>query len=310
MSNLPGILVEDYKSSEGWIGPGQHDERARAYCDLLERGQILFFREPPFALSPEDRQFLLAQEWAEMRLHKNISYRPAEDLLKGVKGDPQTVAKVHEIMRRYSTAVIGFLKEFLAPYSSKWILDFSSFRPFEEERRGLPLHKRNDLLHVDAFPSRPTRGGRILRVFTNLNPTTSRVWNTCDDFPGIARLHAENAGLLRIAEQDGFLQRTVQNLGHAIGIRGMGRTPYDMFMLRFHDYLKENVEFQEKAHKSRLDFPPLSTWLVYTDGVAHAAMSGRYALEQTLLIPAEVLVSPEHAPFRVLEAIAGCPLVY
>jgi len=309
MANLPGIVVEDYKSSGGWSGPGQREQRARAYCDLLERGQILFFREPPFELSAADREFLLGQEWAEMRLHKNISYRPGEDLLKGVKGNAETVSKVHEIMRRYSSNVIGFLKQFLAPYAGKWIIDFASFRPFEEERRGLPLHKRNDLLHVDAFPSRPTRGGRILRVFTNLNPTTPRVWNTCDDFGAIARAHAENAGLRRIAEQDGFLQRTVQSLGHAFGIRGMGRTPYDMFMLRFHDYLKENVEFQERAPKSRVDFPPLSTWLVYTDGVAHAAMSGRYALEQTLLIPADALVSLDYAPFRVLESIAGCPLV-
>src|SRR5579872_414777 len=309
MANLPGIVVEDYKSSGGWSGPGQHEQRARAYCDLLERGQILFFREPPFELSAADREFLLGQEWAEMRLHKNISYRPGEDLLKGVKGNAETVSKVHEIMRRYSSNVIGFLKQFLAPYAGKWIIDFASFRPFEEERRGLPLHKRNDLLHVDAFPSRPTRGGRILRVFTNLNRDKPRVWNTCDDFAGIAREHAEKAGLRRIAEQDGFIQRTVQNLGHAIGIRGMGRTPYDMFMLRFHDYLKENVEFQERAPKSRVDFPPLSTWLVYTDGVAHAAMSGRYALEQTLLIPADALVSLDYAPFRVLESIAGCPLV-
>ncbi|HKV47697.1 MAG TPA: Kdo hydroxylase family protein [Candidatus Acidoferrales bacterium] len=309
MANLPGIVVEDYKSSGGWRGTGRHEQCARAYCDLLERGQILFFREPPFELSAADREFLLQQEWAEMRMHKNISYRPGEDLLKGIKGNAETVSKVHEIMRRYSTNVIGFLKQFLAPYAGKWTIDFASFRPFEEERRGLPLHKRNDLLHVDAFPSRPTRGGRILRVFTNVNPTTSRVWNTLDDFGAIARAHAENAGLRRIAEQDGFLQRTVQSVGHAFGIRGMGRTRYDMFMLRFHDYLKENVEFQERSPKSRVDFPPLSTWLVYTDGVAHAAMSGRYALEQTLLIPADALVSPEHAPFRVLESIAGCPLV-
>lgn len=310
MSNSPGIAVEDYKSAIGWLDAEQYEERARAYCDLLERGKILFFREPPFSLPIDDREFLLGQEWTEMRLHKNISYRPNEDLLKGVHGNSETVRRVHDTMRRYSASVVGFLKQFLAPYAGKWILDFASFRPFEEQRRGLPLHKRNDLLHVDAFPSRPTRGGRILRVFTNLNPAAARVWNINDDFAGIARTHAKNAGLSRIAEQDGFLQRTVQNLGHVIGIRGMGRTPYDMFMLRFHDYLKENVEFQERAPKKRLDFPPFSTWLVYTDGVAHAAMSGRYALEQTLLIPADALVSPDYAPFRVLESIAGCPLVY
>ena len=307
---MPGILVEDYRAGPGWIGPEPAEQRARAYCDLLERGEILQFREPPFALPGDDREFLLRQEWAEMRLHKNVSFRPTEDLLKGVQGDAETVARIHDIMRRYSAGVVGFLKEFLAPYDGKWILDFASFRPFEEERRGLPLHKRNDLLHVDAFPSRPTRGGRILRVFTNLNPTTPRVWNTCGDFAGIAGAYAEPAGLKRIAEQDGFLQRTVQTVGRAIGIRGMGRTPYDMFMLRFHDYLKENVDFQEKSTKTRHDFPPLATWMVFTDGVAHAAMSGRYAVEQTLLIPAEALVSPEHAPFKILEQIADCSLVY
>jgi hypothetical protein len=310
ISNLPTAVVEDYRWPGGWVAPDRREERSRAYCELLERGQVLFFHDPPFELSAEDREFLLTQEWAEMRLHKNISYRPTEDLLKGVKGRPETLTRLHDIMRRYSSGVIAFLRSFLAPYADKWILDFSSFRPFEEERRGLPLHKRNDLLHVDAFPSRPTRGGRILRLFTNVNPTTSRVWNVYDDFEALARQHAEEAGLSRFAERDGLLSRTVHSWGRALGIRGMGRTPYDMFMLRFHDYLKENVEFQERAPKIRLDFPPLSTWLIYTDGVAHAAMSGRYALEQTLLIPAEALVSLDRAPFRVLENIAGRPLVY
>ena len=57
---------------------------------------------PPFDVSEEERKFLLAQRPSGSRLHKNVSYRPAED---------------------------------------------------EEQGRDLPLHKRNDLLHVDAFPS-------------------------------------------------------------------------------------------------------------------------------------------------------------
>jgi len=310
MTSAPGVVVKDYKSVDGWTQPTDPTARSRAYCQQLERGEILFFSEPPFDLPQSDREFLLAQQWAEMRLHKNVSYRPGADILKGIQGSSQAVERVHDIMRRYSTGVIGFLRQFLAPYADRWIIDFASFRPFEEEHRNLPLHKRNDLLHVDAFPSRPTRGGRILRVFTNLNPTAPRIWNTYGDFAAIANAHAKNAGLQHIAEQDGFLSRTLQKAGRVLGIPGTGRTPYDMFMLRFHDYLKENTEFQEKAPKQHLDFPPLSTWLVFTDGVAHAAMSGRYALEQTLLIPAGALVSPEHAPFRVLESIAGRPLVY
>ena len=40
-----------------------------------------------------------------------------------------------------------------------------SYRPVEEATRKLRLKARNDLLHVDAFPTRPTNGWRILRCF-------------------------------------------------------------------------------------------------------------------------------------------------
>jgi len=309
MPSSPWILVEDYKLPVGWVRPEQREARSRAYCELLESGQILFFRDLPYDLPAADREFLLTREWAELRLHKNISYRPGEDALKGVAGDAPTAERIHSILRNYSRQIIEFLGKFLSPYAGKWTLDYSSFRPFEEERRGLPLHKRNDLLHVDAFPSRPTHGGRILRVFTNLNPAKPRVWNVTGPFETLARQHAEEAGLRQIAEDDSFLSRTVQNWGAKLGFAGFGRSPYDMFMLRFHDYLKENAAFQKDAPKLLLEFPPLSTWLVFTDGVAHAAMSGRYAIEQTFLIPPSALVKREAAPYRILEAIAGCPLV-
>lgn len=308
MPNLPWIMVEDYRAPAGWVGNQQRDARARSYCELLERGEILFFREPPFELPVVEQDFLVSQQWAELRLHKNVSYRPNDDILRGVTGDSATIERLHGILRNYTKHVVDFAMKFLVPYAGKWTVDFSSFRPFEEERRGLPLHKRNDLLHVDAFPTRPTRGGRILRIFTNLNPKNPRVWNTTEGFEALAGRYAEDAGLRRIAE-DSFFSRTARNFGEKLGFQPSGRTPYDMFMLGFHDYLKENAAFQKECRKTRLEFPPLSTWLVFTDGVAHAAMSGQYAIEQTLLIPPEALVSPEHAPYRILEAIAGQSLV-
>ncbi len=309
MANLPWIMVEDYKYPGGWIGYEQQEARARAYCELAERGQILFFRELPFHLPAEDQQFLREQQWTELRLHKNVSYRPSEDILRGVSGNAETVARLHSIMRNYSAQIIEFVGSFLSPYSGKWNLDFASFRPLEEENRDLPVHKRNDLLHVDAFPSRPTRGGRILRVFTNLNTTRPRVWTTTEGFDALARQYAKAAGLQQIADDDSFLGRTVQSLGAKLGIGTMSRTPYDMFMLRFHDYLKENSAFQANCPKIRMEFPPMATWVVFTDSVAHAALSGQYAVEQTFLIPPKALVAPEAAPFRILEGIAGRPLV-
>src|SRR5271170_6138989 len=305
----PWIQVEDYRLPLGWVGREQIAARARAYCELLEKGQILFFRELPFHFPIEDQDFLLAQPWTELRLHKNVSYRPSEDLLRGVSGNARTIERLHTIMRNYSAQVIEFLTRFLPAYAGKWILDFSSFRPIEEEGRDLPIHKRNDLLHVDAFPSRPTHGGRILRVFTNLNTTRPRVWTTTESFEALARQYAKAAGLQQIAEDDSFLGRTVQSLGAKLGIGTMSRTPYDMFMLRFHDYLKENSAFQANCPKIRMEFPPMATWVVFTDSVAHAALSGQYAVEQTFLIPPKALVAPEAAPFRILEGIAGRPLV-
>jgi len=309
MTNAPWLVVDDYAEGSGWAGSEATDRRARAYCELLERGRVLFFERPPFRFPEADREFLLAQEWTDLRMHKNVSYRPAEDVLRGISGDAGQVGRIRSIFRDYSAGVIDFAKSFLEPYANKWTLDFASFRPIEEERRGLPLHKRNDLLHVDAFPSRPTRGGRILRVFTNLNPEKPRVWNTTENFEWLARQHAERAGLRQIAAADGFVSRTVQNWGAKLGFSGFGRTPYDTFMLRFHDYLKESQEFQAKCPKIRMEFPPGATWLIFTDGVAHAVLSGRFAIEQTFLIPPSALVAPQFAPYKILEQIAGAPLV-
>jgi 3-deoxy-D-manno-oct-2-ulosonic acid (Kdo) hydroxylase len=73
--------------------------------------------------------------------------------------------------------------------------------------------------------------------------------------------------------------------------------------------LKENSKFQESCPKFRLEFPPLATWLVFTDCVAHAVISGQYAIEQTLLIPPQALAAPNAAPYRILENLAGHPLV-
>jgi hypothetical protein len=308
MPDVPWVAVDDYSFPAGWSRPELAPARARAYCELLESGRILFFSNPPFELPVDDREFLISQQWSELRLHKNVSYRPGEDVLRGVAGDPATVDRVHAILRNYSAKVLKFAAQFLAPYAGKWTVDFSSFRPFEEQSRDLPLHKRNDLLHIDAFPSRPTRGGRILRIFTNLNPAKVRVWNTTGGFESLARQYAGDAGLQRFAGESGF-SRTLQGWAEKLGFRGADRTPYDAFMLRFHDYLKENSDFQRDCLKTKLEFPPLATWLVFTDGVAHAAMSGQFALEQTLLIPPGALVALDQAPYRILEKIAGQALV-
>ncbi|MDT5122074.1 MAG: hypothetical protein QOC96_1556 [Acidobacteriota bacterium] len=307
------LTVNDYKYPQGWLGAAERDEQEPWYRKQLEEGRILFFDDLPFNLPEEDRKFLLSQQSGDSRIHKNVSYRPEQDILRGFSSDQkETSERVHEIMRRYSAEVTRFLSDFLVSYKNRWSLDFASYRPLEEEGRNLSLHKRNDLLHVDAFPSRPTKGGRILRVFTNINPTAPRIWHTTESFAALAARFADDAGLKRIAARSsstlGSLQHSVRHLARALGLPLADRSAYDHFMLRFHDYLKENAEFQNNCPKVRLEFPAGSTWIVYTDAVAHAALSGCYALEQTYIIPTDALLSPEKAPLHILESLCGCSL--
>ena len=78
-------------------------------------------------------------------------------------------------------------------------------------------------------------------------------------------------------------------------------------MLHFHDWLKENEPYQKEEH-TRSEFPSGCTWMVYTDGVPHAALSGQYALEHTYIVPRAALVAPELAPIDVLEKLSGTAL--
>jgi hypothetical protein len=310
---IPMVKADDYTYPDGWPAGADADERSRHYCGELETGNIVYFEGIPFNLPDADREFLLSQKQSGFKGHKNVSYRPGQDLVRGAADeDPAEAERLHSLMRNYSQEVVKFLSRFLAPYANGWTLDFATWRPLEEKNRDLPLHKRNDLLHVDAFPSRPTKGSRILRCFTNINPTRSRVWATTKGFQTLADSFALDAGLDRIARRSaspvGAIQRNVGPLLRAVGVRGADRTPYDRFMLRFHDYLKENTDYQEKWEKYRLEFPPFSTWMVFTDSVPHAALSGQYALEQTFIIPMKAMVNPEKSPLKVLEAMCGTTL--
>ena len=303
------VEVPDYRWPNGWL-KGAGPERSQEYCRQLEAGKILFFSGVPFDLSADDRTFLLSQKQAESRFHKNISYRPKSDALHGASGsEREDRERLHRIMRSYSENVTKFLGDFLTPYAGKFQLDFASFRPLEEEGRDLPTHRRNDLLHVDSFPTRPVHGARILRVFTNINPSEPRVWVTGKPFHEMAPALAPQAGLTRYAAQARsplFRLRSASARGlKKLGLPLAAHSAYDLFMLHFHDWLKFNSEYQNAKDHARSEFPAGCTWMVLTDGVPHAALRGRYALEHTYILPRGSLVAPEVAPINVLERSAG-----
>jgi len=160
---------------------------------------------------------------------------------------------------------------------------------------------------VDSFPGRPSNGDRILRLFTNINPTEPRVWITSETFDALAARYAGTPGL-PAPKRPGPMRRALMAAAQAMGLGRLARPPYDAWMLRLHHFLKEHEEFQRTTPRSRWEFPPQSTWLVFTDMVSHAVLRGQFALEQTFLISKNSLVTPDKAPVRILERLAGGPL--
>jgi hypothetical protein len=290
------------------------DLRGKAASDgqyaALEAGDILYFPTTPFALSAEERAFLLEQKQVDASYHKNISYRPATDRLKGVdQNDPEARRRMHRIMRDYSSRAIGFVAGFLPRYADDWKIDFASFRPNEEQGRRISHRSRNDLIHVDSFPSRPSYGDRLLRIFTNLHPDRSRVWVTSDHFETLAMAYARPAGLPcnppnALAELRGRALRLLSRTGLPV----VDRPAYDRFMLRFHHFLKENAAFQQQCRKDVWLFPPGASWMVFTDASSHSCISGQYALEQTFIVRRGSLACPEKAPISILERMTRFPL--
>jgi hypothetical protein len=283
-------------------------DRARVLCTELEAGNILYFPHTPFDFPEDDVQFLLTRKQTDVAFHKNIAYRPAADRITGVdKSAGPDGDRLRAILRGYSQHSSRFLDDLLSPYAGKWKLDFASYRPLEERGRPARLRARNDLPHVDAFPTRPTNGDRILRLFTNLNPAQNRVWITSQTFDVIGPRFAKAIGLPR-PHGGNVWQRALRKIASTAHLPGANRSPYDDFMHRCHNAMKENAEFQEGCPKQRWEFPPRSTWIVFTDFVSHAVLEGQYALEQTFIVARDAMVRPESSPVAILENLAGYPL--
>ena len=102
-----------------------------------------------------------------------------------------------------AAALVGALFPRYAPYLKR---ARTSYRPHSRHRPRVSWRKDDSRLHVDAFPSRPNRGERILRVFCNVNPRgEDRVWRVGERsrrwrgalLPRIALDHRGEAALSR-----------------------------------------------------------------------------------------------------------------
>jgi hypothetical protein len=267
-------------------------------ADVLEAGGVVVFPSLPFELANSERRFL---DPAILTESKNVSLEPSTGALGGTRLDGEDARALGAMVKRFADRAEHLLSQLTPSYSGALQRRRTSFRPGAVADRALSRRKDDRRLHIDAFPSNPVQGRRILRVFANVNPDgCARLWDVGEeDFERFAlrfepRLHMPHGG--------GWL---MQKLGLTKG----RRTKYDQAMLDLHDLAKLDDRYQERAPKRRLAFPAGAMWVVYTDSVLHAALAGQHALEQTFLLPIEAMRDEARAPVRILERITGRALI-
>jgi len=269
--------------------------------EALEVGDLVHLPACPFPLPPAGQlEFLRRQEPAAFG-HKDVSFDPDSGRVTGLRvAHPAEARRLVDILTQFSDAATGWVKTSFPEYAPGVVRDRVTLRTAEEATRTLRLTARNDLLHVDNFPTRPANGRRILRLAVNIHATDPQVWATSERFPELlARFAAAHRVPARTAVEWAAPAQPVIRL--FTGGRG-GRSAYDAWMLRLHHFLKQDEAFQAQAVRRMWTFSPGSMWALFADGVAHAQLRGRYVLEHSFFVPVEVLRRPAESPLALLAA--------
>jgi 3-deoxy-D-manno-oct-2-ulosonic acid (Kdo) hydroxylase len=264
----------------------------------LEGGQVVVLPHLAFNLLPEEERFL-SSNWSDKKA-KNISLRPNAGL-RGATGSELDMLALRGMIERFADQSQQLISKILPSYVPNLTVANTSFRPFEVEARMSSYRKDDTRLHPDAFPSNPTQGTRLLRVFNNVNPNGKpRVWRVGEPFTQMANQFLPKTKALLPLQA--WLMKTLH-------ITKRTRTEYDHRMLQLHDLVKADMDYQKNSPQQSVNFMPGTTWIVYSDQVLHAAMSGQYMFEQTFHLPVSGLKNSETAPLRVLEKMLKRSLI-
>jgi hypothetical protein len=290
--------------------------QADEISDSLERGSVVFFPESPVPVPDMEDLNFIRQELPDLLRGKNISYHPEVDQIRGLdEADPEVAARVRRILVGMSDNIAQFLARNAPRLVENWTVGTCSFRPIEEQGRQLDAHASNELVHVDAGAYGATNGDRILRFFVNVNPTEDRVWATKGSFPELFQRHGEQAQLVGASAGNNFLKKgpvdhartgLINTLAKVVPVlKVLDSSPYDRVMRKFHNYMKDTPAFQQETQgHEEFRFPPFSAWMVFTDMVSHACLSGQYAFVHTSIVPLGNCRLPDMAPMNILRQAA------
>ncbi len=286
---MSGVDIVREFADATWASDGP----TRGVESILEDGKVLSFPRLLFALAEDERRFL-DERWADGRA-KNISVRWPGGALRGAAAEGADLAALRAMIVRYAEQSEAFVLRLFPHYAGHLRRGNSSFRPAQVATRQTSWRKDDTRLHIDAFPSNPMQGTRLLRVFSNVNPSGQpRQWRVGEPFEAHARRYLPTIG--RPLPGSAWLL-------DATGITKRRRTEYDHVMLRLHDRAKADLGFQRSSPQAKVDFAPGTTWVVYSDQVLHAAMGGQHMMEQTFYLEVESLQQPATSPLHTLERL-------
>ena len=175
---------------------------------------------------------------------KNISFDPASGTVGNTSLTGDEADRLRTMLRRFGDAAETLLRDLLPGYANTLERARTSFRPAEIAGREYSPRHDDRLLHIDAFPSRPMRGRRILRLFSNVSPDGApRAWRVGEPFSDFARQFLPRTGAT-MPGSAWLLQR--------LGVTKGRRSDYDRIMLRLHDTGKLDAAYQSSAPQADL----------------------------------------------------------
>ncbi|GAC1354662.1 MAG: Kdo hydroxylase family protein [Variovorax sp.] len=268
------------------------------WIEAVEDGKVLYFPQLGFDLSHGEQQLLRPELLAPGV--RNISLNAA-GVLKGVAGDAPIQEATRALTARFAAQATALVTALFPRYRDALQPAPTSLRPVQVSDRPQSWRADDRRLHVDAFPSRPNRGRRILRVFSNLNPDGQpRVWRVGEPFADVARRF-----LPGVPAYSPLRARALR----ALRVTKSLRSEYDHLMLQLHDRMKSDAQYQAHGPQQTVAFAPGSTWVCYSDQTVHAAMSGQHMIEQTFELPVASQYNQASSPLAILTRLVGRPLV-
>ena len=263
----------------------------------VEDGQVLYFPRLGFEVLPDEKP-LLREDMLSPK-SRNVSLG-ADGVLKGAGGTAAEQRQLTAMIGRFRQQAQQFVDALLPDYRGQLRVAPTSFRPRQVETRAQSVRADDQRLHVDAFPSRPNYGERILRVFANVNPDgVPRVWRVGEPFETVARTFLPKA-----KPYSAWQAKVLQ----ALHVTKSLRSEYDHLMLQLHDGMKRDMAYQQSSRQETVPFPAGSVWVCFSDQATHAVMSGQYMLEQTLHLPASHAYDKAASPLAILTRLMGRPL--